>query len=154
WNGADPVPTVVGVAPADLLAGPSATTPITKKLTLGTHSITSVSAVDPVTGKALTIPYGYSTDGLNWFDPSGTDITASGRTNKIVRLSAESIADLSGSVVDLSGGGDLYAYRWVPGVGGTRDILDPGYLPNPKNPSLHSYAVIPAYSSRYAPYAP
>ncbi len=154
WNGVGTAPSVVTGAPADLLAGPAAKTPITAQLTLGAHSVTSVSAVDPKTGTALTIPYGYSTDGINWFDPAGNDITALGPPTKNVRLSAQSVSDLKGSVVDVSGGGDLYAYRWVPGVGGTRDVLDPTYLPNPQNPNLRSYAVIPGYASAFAPYAP
>lgn len=44
----------------------------------------------------------------------------------------------------MRGGGDLFAYRWVAGVGGTRDVLA----------SSNSFAVIPGYTSDYAPYAP
>src|SRR5262249_35765303 len=42
------------------------------------------------------------------------------------------------------GGGDLYAYRFVPGTGGTHDVLG----------STTSFAVIPNYQFDYAPFAP
>ena len=153
WNGVGTAPTSVAGSPADLLAGPSLALPVTASLTLATGSQTSVSAVDPATGKAVTIPYGYSTDGSNWYDPTGTDITTLGPPSKKVALSAEAVVDEKSSVIDISGGGDLYAYQWVPGAGGTQDILDSAYVPNPAAPTMTSYAVIPGYSAGFAPYA-
>src|SRR4029077_3707211 len=50
----------------------------------------------------------------------------------------------SSSSFDISGGGDLYAYRFVSGVGGTNDILA----------SSSSFAVIPGYQFDYAPVDP
>jgi filamentous hemagglutinin len=135
WDG-------TGEAPKGLLSGLTFDT--TKNLTLGAKSITSVSAIDPVTGKGITIPYGLSLDGNTWLDPHGVDITSGGVPQKSVKLSGESVTTEEGSTVDIRGGGDLFAYRFVGGQGGTKDILaDSG-----------TFAVIPSYSSDFAPYAP
>ncbi len=133
WDG-------TGTAPQDLITGQAV--PVAQNVTLAAGSITSVSAVDPRTGRALMIPYGISTDGSTWIDPSGTDITAGGVPEKKVTVSALNIATEAGSVIDLSGGGELYAYRWVKGIGGSRDILA----------SSTSFAVIPGYDSDIYPY--
>jgi len=126
----------------DALTGQAFST--TKKLTLTSNSQTSVSAVDPITGEALTIPYGLNLNGISWIDPTGTDITAGGVVSKSVNLSGLKVATQKGSEIDLRGGGDLYAYQFVSGTGGTRDILD----------STTSFAIIPGYQADYAPYAP
>ena len=135
WNG-------TGTGPLDLIAGRAAAT--TDQLTLAAGSITSVSAVDPVTGAALTLPYGVIKNGISWIDPAGTDITATGAPQTSITISAGSIADQAGATVDISGGGNLYAYRWVSGVGGTRDILA----------GSSSFAIIPGYQADYVPYLP
>ncbi|MEK7951843.1 filamentous haemagglutinin family protein [Luteolibacter soli] len=135
WDG-------TGTAPSDLFTGLSFTK--TTSLTLGANSVTSVSGIDPLTGKGITVPYGVSFDGTSWIDPGGNDITTSGPPQKSVTLSAESVTTVAGSKVDIRGGGELQAYRWVQGLGGSRDILaDTG-----------SFAIVPGYSAEYAPYAP
>ena len=136
WDG-------VGTAPVDSTAGNLLSVSPTQQLNLLPGSITSVSAVDPITGKALTIPYGNNLNGTSWIDPSGVDITAGGVPAKAINLSAHKINDQAGAVLDISGGGDLFAYRWVSGLAGTTDIL--------ASPS--SYAVIPGYQAAYAPFA-
>jgi len=137
WNGA-------GTAPTDwiTLKPVQATT----RLTLGTGGITSVSAVDPITGQALTLPYGIEYNGIQWIDPTGTDITNAGPPAKAVNLSAVNIVDKAGALIDIRGGGDLYAYRWVSGLLGNKDILRPS--------TTTSFAIVPGYSANYAPYAP
>jgi len=135
WDGTGTAPTgaVTGVAVAN-----------TEKLTLGSNSITSVSMIDPLNGQELTIPYGLVLNGISWIDPSGLDITAGNGPQKKITISASSIADQKGSVVDLRGGGELYAYRWAKGLGGSKDILA----------SSGSFAIVPGYQADYSPYAP
>ncbi len=135
WNGS-------GAAPFDMLSGPLLSSPITQQLTLTSGSHTSVSAIDPVTGINFTIPYGLIFNATSWIDPSGTDITNGGIPSKLVNLSAKTVTDQAGSVIDMRGGGDLLAYQWVSGVGGTSDILS----------SAQSYAIIPSYGLSYAPF--
>ena len=135
---------VTSSSPTDPLSGQNFDP--TQNLTLSAGSITSVSAVDPSTGQDLTIPYGTLLNGVSWIDPAGYDITVAGNgTNalpgKAVNVSGANINDQSGATIDLGGGGDLYAYRWVSGNSGTKDILS----------TTTSFAVIPGYSANYAP---
>jgi filamentous hemagglutinin family protein len=123
--------------------------PSTATLTLESGSITSVSALDPNTGAALRIPYGINVNGDVWIDPTGTDITNVGPVAKAVTLTASNIslqaktASAGAADIDLTGGGDLYAYQFVSGTGGTNDVL----LGN----TAESFAILPGYSSVYAP---
>jgi len=118
WNGSS------GTAPTDPITGAPVDSTLT--LTLGSQSVTSVSAVDPLTGKALIIPYGSNPTGTAWIDPAGNNITAGGIPEKTINIGAASIDDQAGSVVDLKGGGDLSSYRFVAGEGGSTDFLSPG----------------------------
>jgi filamentous hemagglutinin family protein len=125
--------------------------PTTQALNLRPGSVTSVSASDPL---ITEIPYGINVNGTAWVDPNGNDITAGGVPGKSVVLEGAQVQSLAGSTVSVSGGGDLYAYQWISGTGGTNDILSPTYIPNPSTPSLTSFAVIPGYQPNYAPFAP
>ena len=115
WDG-------TGTAPKDLITGTKLTAPVTKNLVLGAGSMTSVSGVDPLIGKGIVVPYGY-TDGTSWFDPRGFDITGGGLPQKAINISAGSVSTLKGSTIDLRGGGDLQAVEWKIGNGGPIDIL-------------------------------
>ncbi len=137
WNGS-------GTAPFNPIAGNTTATPVTSLLTLAAGGVTSVSNIDPITGQALSLPYGISLDGTSWIDPAGNDITVTGTPVKSVKLAATNLVTEQGSLVDIRGGGDLYAYRWVSGNGGTEDILD----------SSGSFAVIPGHGFNYSPYSP
>lgn len=131
WNG-------TGTAPVDPITGQAVAA--ASKITLTSDSITSVSALDPITGKGVTLPYGISSDGTSWIDPSGKDITTSGVPAKKINIFGQSVTTETGATVDIDGGGDLYAYRWVSGTGGTSDILA----------SSGSFAIIPGYQADYA----
>ena len=50
----------------------------------------------------------------------------------------------AGLMIDIAGGGDLFAYRWIAGTGGSQDILA----------STTAFAVIPGFDFNYAPFAP
>ncbi|MCD8481674.1 MAG: hypothetical protein LR015_02725 [Verrucomicrobia bacterium] len=78
---------------------------------------------------------------IAWIDPRGLDVTLDGMVGKSVLLNAATVATNASSLIDTSGGGDLFGFRWIPGVGGTRDILD----------TTGSYAIIPGYNLPYAP---
>ena len=135
WDG-------TGTGPIDLITGHAV--PVAQQVTLSSTSVTSVSAVDPVTGTALTIPYGTNPNGTSWIDPTGIDITAGGVPTKSINIAGANVSNLAGSTIDVRGGGDLYAYEFVSGTGGTSDILG----------SSSSFAVIPGYQAAYAPFAP
>jgi filamentous hemagglutinin family protein len=117
------------------------------RLTLGKGSLTTVSA------KGLTIPFGRGSTGSNWLFP----LTSTGAVNRVIeqppekRLSLRS-ANLNlaeGATVDLSGGGDLYAYEFIAGPGGSVDVLDP------TDASFATkFAVIPSVRGISTPYDP
>ena len=114
----------------------------TQQLTLEQGSVTSVSAVDSKTGQALTIPYGSNADGTAWLNPVGTNLEINGLPGKSIQISAANIQDNAGSVIDISGGGDLATFQWVSGQGGSTNILAN---------STTTFAVIPGYQANFAP---
>lgn len=111
-------------------------------LTLGSESLTSVSAEGQV------IPFGMTSNGKDWqyaLDGS-TNLSITTPPEKRVTLDGNDINIKNGAKVDLSGGGDLYAYEFIPGPPGRSvDILDTSY-------SNNSYAVMPGLKGSYAPY--
>lgn len=137
WDGS-------GASPIDTIT--NAAVPVTQRLTLEPGSTTSVSGalVDPTSGQNLSIPYGLVINGTSWIDPTGSDITSGGLPAKSLTLSAAEVVVNAGSLIETSGGGDLYAYEFIPGTGGTTDTL---------SASSGSFAVIPGYQAHYAPYA-
>lgn len=136
WNGD-------GQAPLNPLAGTLLAAPRTETLTLRPEAVARVSAIDPLTGKALTLPYGISLDGSSWLSPGGVDITLSGPPEKEINLGAVNLNVEEGAILDISGGGDLYAYRWVEGNGGRSDVLA----------NNGTFAIIPDYAFDVSPYA-
>lgn len=106
-------------------------------------SVTSVSAAGSL------LPYGLVTTVSEalWINEGSvaTNLnTLTGVPNRSVDLSAPSISMANGAVVDLRGGGDLYAYEWVPGTGGSRDALSSTITPG-------LYAVLPELRGQLTP---
>ena len=117
WDGREsskPKNPVVG----DLIASPRSTI-----LSLEDFSVTSVSGFDPLTNQDVLFPFGISPDGQSWIDPRGVDVTTTGLPSRGISVMADEVYASPGSVLDTRGGGDLFAYRWIPGLGGSRDLL-------------------------------
>jgi len=91
--------------------------PATTTLHLAAGSTTSVSA------DGLSIPYGITTDQVEYFFTPTTSTELTAPPAAVLRLGGANIALDSGATVDLKGGGDVYAYEFVPGIGGSRDLL-------------------------------
>jgi hypothetical protein len=102
----------------------------TTTLALGSGSLTSVSA------DGETTLFGYVENGTSWYyNPLPTAVTVSPITAppaKLINLSGTNITVGPGAVINESGGGNLFAGEFVPGTGGSANIL-PGrtntYLP-------------------------
>ncbi len=114
WDG-------TGTAPRDLIADRPVA--IAQRVSLASGSVTSVSAIDPLTGSPLLIPFGLSTDGSSFIDPTGIDISAGGLVVKGINIAGQNVTIAAGSTLDIRGGGDLYAYSYLKGNGGSTDIL-------------------------------
>jgi len=126
----------------------------------GPGSLTSVSL------GGLDLPYGGTVDGSAWYyaDPLRENAPLTSTPAKQISVEAGAINLESGATIDLSGGGDLYASEFVPGNGGTRDVLstlnaygstpfNPGLAGNvaSDNPVAQVYAILPNYGSGAAP---
>ena len=122
----------------------------TSEVNLLPGSLTSVSA------KGLFIPYGGTTNGLSWtLNGQKIDTTLAAQGVTVVG----SLRADQGSVLDLSGGGMPTGAGFIPGRGGSVDVLqtalanvNPGYrgLSHPDN---KVYAIVPAYQYSAAPAA-
>ena len=107
-------------------------------LTLSEGSITSVS------GAGLMVPYGTLGNNEYWLAPYTIDPESTGIAQlpeKNITLDAPVVDTQEGAVIDISGGGDLYANEFVPGIGGSHDIMA----------LAGAYAVIPGYESPVSP---
>ncbi|MBS1212689.1 MAG: hemagglutinin-related protein, partial [Proteobacteria bacterium] len=107
-------------------------------------------------GDGLLVPFGRTQGGLDWIYPLGTQnlVYSVGLEDdslpppqKALSLSAKSVTVAAGAVADSSGGGDLFAFEFIPGPGGSRDVLEGG-------DSQGKYAVLPGFKGDFAPYDP
>ncbi|AHF93378.1 filamentous hemagglutinin [Opitutaceae bacterium TAV5] len=102
----------------------------TRSLALAPGSLTSVSL------EGRVVPLGTATAGLV------TGYSEAGYAPaKAITLGGPEVDVQAGAVVDLSGGGDLYAYEFIPGNGGSSDILNTAGM----------FALLPGYTSHTAP---
>ncbi|MEW6438757.1 MAG: filamentous hemagglutinin family protein [Pseudomonadota bacterium] len=134
----------------------------TQSVTLASGSTTSVSL------DGSSIPYGSTTDGLDWqYNAVATDTTPvdlSAPPAKVINLNGANVTLASGATVDLSGGGDLYATEWVPGTGGSRNVLSQYNVTYPASGAAvatplfpdarNVYAIVPSYEAPVAAYDP
>ncbi|WP_396332882.1 filamentous haemagglutinin family protein [Burkholderia anthina] len=133
----------------------------TDSVTFADGGITSVS------NNGAIIPYGTTVDGVEWqFNPF-TGVTApdlSAPPSKFIGVNGSRVTLAKGATIDLSGGGDLQAVEWVPGTGGTRDVLSQynvsyaggkGATAVPTNAGAGNvYAIVPGAQSPVAAYDP
>lgn len=99
-------------------------------LTLLDGSVTSVGGNPGIT------PFGMTVNGRSWvYDYGSANQTIAALDEKTVSLKGQSVNMLAGSRVDVAGRGDLQAWEFTPGPGGSTDVLSgPGV-----------YAVLPGY---------
>jgi filamentous hemagglutinin len=110
---------------------------------LGAGSVTSVSAA------GMVIPYGSTVNGQQWTYSPDSLITEviNAPPAKAVNLNGADVTVNKGATVDLSGGGDLYAYEFIAGEGGSQDVLSPANAAT----GAYTYAILPSLGSRFAP---
>jgi len=114
----------------------------TKSVHLAPGSVTSVSLGD------LTVPFGNTVDGVDWryaLNPtSPTPAVVAAPPAKQIDVQGDAVSLDAGATIDLSGGGHLQASEFVPGTGGTRDLL--AGAPN----GATVYAILPGYHGKVA----
>ena len=100
-------------------------------------SLTSIAAAP-----GSLIPFGTTVNGRSWtYNPDTFIIPLLALPGKSIRTQAASIDMQAGATFNLAGGGDLQAYEFSVGPGGSHDILgDPD-----------TYAILPGYASAFAP---
>jgi len=93
------------------------TAPVTTSLTFGPLSVTSV------TGFGLNTPYGVTTDLTEYyFSPNVNTALTAAPVGQLI-LAGGNIDVKTDAVIDGRGGGDVFAYEFVSGTGGSRDVL-------------------------------
>ncbi len=100
-------------------------------------SLTSVAAES-----GSLIPFGKVLNGLQWvYQSNATDIAQDTLAGKAIRATAKSVEVKGGALLDIAGGGDLQAYEFTVGPGGSRDILAQAGI----------HAILPGYTGSFAP---
>jgi filamentous hemagglutinin family protein len=122
---------------------------VTTSVVLDPGSVTSVSL------DGLVIPYGGTLDGVNYIYAGNAVSTF----DPLVALQGQIVAVSPGAVIDLRGGGTLTGAAFVPGRGGSVDVNTQPLISSVSGTvaatsSDNVYAIIPGYSSAYAPLAP
>tara|TARA_R110001606_G_scaffold81584_1_gene187550 strand:+ start:10790 stop:22960 length:12171 start_codon:yes stop_codon:yes gene_type:complete len=129
--------------------------------TLHEGSVTSIS------GAGLTLPYGYTTDGINYFynekqisfdQPGTTNSEQAQRVSGGIRFSAATLLVEDGALIDTSAGGVLQGVGYRSGRGGSVDILHtalanaaPWHTGAGDNPV---YAIVAGFNGDAAPLDP
>ena len=104
-------------------------------------SLTSASADGRV------IPWGYTANGDTFLGPNGQELTS--LPTKTVNLDGLVLDLQEGAKIDVSGSGDLFAYEFVSGVGGTYDWMT-GYRDDDYNwvaDGSEIFAVVPSFDA-------
>ena len=112
----------------------------TNSLSLQDGSVTSVSAA------GATLLYGQTVLGQTQWVYDGT-IPVNGVPTRQVSLTAPNVSFASGATIDVSGGGNLSAYEFTAGTGGSVDALGQASAN-----AAGLYAVLPSTVGQYASY--
>ena len=120
-----------------------------ERLTVGGGSLTTVSGIDRLTATELLIPFGVVQGGTDWLYPLDglRNLVWNAAQEKRIVMNAPEIEVARGSVVDLAGGGDLLAYEFIPGAGGSYDYLLPGSASY-----QGGFAILPKLATQLAPF--
>ena len=131
--------------------------PTTQNVQLTADSVTSVSL------GGATVPFGSTIDGKEWrydADPAVTGSDIDAPPAKHIEINGQDVSLEQGATVDLSGGGQLQAFEWVPGTGGSRDVLAQsqtnysGSTTGVQQPQYSDgraiYAIVPGYNAPVA----
>ena len=127
---------------------------VTKSVTLGAGSLSSVSL------DGETVPYGSTTDGQNWNYAGAPGVPVSPLTappSKSITIAGNDVSLDNGATIDIRGGGSLQASEWVPGTGGSVNVLtqyETSYANSTSGVQIPQYtdarpiyAIVPGYNA-------
>ena len=92
-----------------------------------------------VSSNGLVTPFGATVNGQTWTYAGIQNVSLSAKN---ISLKAPNVSIKDGAVLDVSGGGDIQAVEWVPGIGGSKDVLL----------AANTYAILPAQRLDYTPF--
>ncbi|MEJ1964400.1 MAG: filamentous hemagglutinin family protein [Gammaproteobacteria bacterium] len=138
----------IGITARDIVQAGTLLAPFGQLSLTATDSVTfAPGSVTSVSAGQQTIPFGNISLG-NWqYFVGGTALAQNALPSRSIDIDASEIDMQQGSTIDLRGGGDLYAYEWQPGTGGSKDALAP-------NAGLNLYAVLPSMRGQSGAYDP
>uniref|UniRef100_Q07N90 Filamentous haemagglutinin family outer membrane protein n=1 Tax=Rhodopseudomonas palustris (strain BisA53) TaxID=316055 RepID=Q07N90_RHOP5 len=121
----------------------------TVSVTLAAGSLTSVSA------DGLTIPYGQTIDGIAWYAGTySSGVTAiTSPSSKTIDFNTSNLLQQHGAVVDISGGGDVYATEFIRGTGGSRNVLATYQVTPTVGATANDFVTTPQYGDARQVYA-
>jgi hypothetical protein len=138
--------------------GPTLALVATKSVTLGAGSLSSVSL------DGETVPYGTTTDGLQWNYAGAANVAVSPLTappSKSISINGDDVSLDDGATIDIRGGGSLQASEWVPGTGGSVNVLtqyETSYANSTTGVQVPQYtdaraiyAIVPGYNAPVSP---
>jgi filamentous hemagglutinin family protein len=105
-------------------------------------------SVTSVSGDGQTILFGQTQlAGEEWVYALGEQVSRviGLAPEKQIVLDGDSMTKSEQATVDLSGGGDMLAWEFLPGTGGSKDVLAPVVNPN-------TYAILPSYNGSFTAY--
>ncbi|MES2503041.1 MAG: filamentous hemagglutinin N-terminal domain-containing protein, partial [Pseudomonadota bacterium] len=107
------------------------------------NSITfTASSVTSISADSQLIPFlRTDTGGERYLDSFNPGTFKTTLLDKNIDIKSDQVSVAPNALLDLSAGGDTFAYEWIPGIGGSEDILA---KPN-------TYAVLPNFGANYAP---
>lgn len=126
---------------ADIVQGGNVWAPLgqlefnaTNSVVLTEGSRTSVAA------RGAALPYGLLENGKKWV-AGAAKTEVKDLAQKAIRTTGARVDQRAGALVDIAGGGDVFAYEFTPGPGGSRDILS----------DANTYAILPGFKGSFAP---
>ncbi len=128
---------------------PSALFSVTERVEFAAGGVASVAS------GGQTLPFGYTVEQQDWFGVNGAVIFAPPEKRIAFDVNAQTgaadaLVVLETAEVDLAGGGEVYAIEFVPGLGGSRNVLIESTTTDDAG---EVYAILPGARGTDVPYA-